>query len=114
MAKVDISQRRRKNSSGNALLENTFTLIPLLALVLAFFNFGFAIYKWTTLQNAVREGCRYAITFQTISGYGQDGSIGQIVKEFSMGMVDPTLTGAAQQVFINYYNPVNTSRTTGA
>jgi Flp pilus assembly protein TadG len=113
MRTAQISKRRRRSSGGNALLESTFTLVPLMALILAFFNFGFAIYKWTTLQNAVREGCRYAITFQTMSGLGQDASIGAIVKEFGMGMVDPTLTGSSQQVFINYYSPTNTNRTTG-
>jgi Flp pilus assembly protein TadG len=113
MAKANISERRKRTSGGNALVESAVTMVPLFALILAFFNFGFAIYKWTTLQNAVREGCRYAITFQTATGSGQDASIKAIVQEFSMGMIDPTLTGSAQQVFVNYYSPTNTDRTTG-
>ena len=105
MAKANISERRRRTSGGNALVESAVTMVPLFAMILAFFNFGFAIYKWTTLQNAVREGCRYAITFQTATGLGQDASIKQIVQEFSMGLVDATLTGNAQQIFVNYYDP---------
>src|SRR5450631_3422069 len=112
MARAKISEKRRRKSGGNALVESAVTMVPLFAIILAFFNFGFAIYKWTTLQNAVREGCRYAITFQAPSGH-QDTDIGLKVQQFSMGLVDPTLTGTNQQVFINYFNPANTDRITG-
>ena len=33
-----------------------------------------AIFAWTSLQKAVREGCRYAITYQT-GGGGEDEAI---------------------------------------
>jgi len=71
---------------------------------MACFNFGFAIYRWTTLQNAVREGCRYAITFQAPSGH-QDTDVKLKVQAFSMGMLDASLTGSSQQIFVNYFDP---------
>src|SRR5437868_11270462 len=94
--KDTFSERRKRTSGGNAIMEGTFVLVPLFALILACFNFGFAIYRWTTLQNAVREGCRYAITFQAPSG-SQDTDIKLKVQQFSMGMLDASLTGPAQQ-----------------
>jgi len=63
---------RTRRRSGQAMLEITFTILPTFALLFAFVDFGLLLFRWSTLQNAVREGCRYAITFQTQSGQGQD------------------------------------------
>ena len=57
------------------MLEAVFTLLPTFALIFAFVDFGLLLFRWATLQNAVREGCRYAITFQTATGKGQDASV---------------------------------------
>src|SRR5579864_4979577 len=72
---------RNKRRSGNAILETVFTLLPTLALIFAFVDFGLVLFRWSTLQNAVREGCRYATTFQTSGTNGQDASIEAIVQE---------------------------------
>src|ERR1035437_2596577 len=58
-----ISDRRRQRSGGNALLETAFTIVPVFALICAFADFGLVLFRWSTMQNAIREGCRYAITF---------------------------------------------------
>jgi Flp pilus assembly protein TadG len=47
------------------MIESAFTLLPTFALFFAFVDFGLMLYRWSSLQNAVREGVRYAITFQT-------------------------------------------------
>jgi Flp pilus assembly protein TadG len=98
----DPINRRR---SGNAILEGALCILPLFALILAFVDFGLMMYRWATLQNAVREGCRYAITYQTGSGMGQDASTEQIVQQFSMGLV--STTDSPQHIFVNYYAPTN-------
>jgi len=49
------SSRRR---SGNALFESVFTILPTFALIFAFVDFGLLLFRWATLQNGVREGCR--------------------------------------------------------
>jgi Flp pilus assembly protein TadG len=105
MAKAKISERRKRKSGGNTIMESAFTLMPIFAIIIGFVNYGLSIYRWSTLQNAVREGCRYAITYQTQSGLGQDQSIMNTVQANSLGLVDASLTGAAQQIFVRYYTP---------
>ena len=96
---------RRRRQGGNALLESVFTILPTFALIFAFVDFGLMIFRWATLENAVREGCRYAITFQTSGSLGQDASIEAVVQQYAMGMV--TTTDTPQHIFVNYYAPTN-------
>ncbi len=96
-------QRRRRG--GNVLLEATLTILPTFALIFAFIDFGMVLFRWATLQNAVREGCRYAITFQTSGVLGQDASIEAVVQQYAMGFV--TTTDSPQHIFVNYYAPTN-------
>jgi len=98
-AVTSVSGRRRRKSGGNALVEWMFVLLPTFALITAFFDVSFALFSWTTIQNAVREGCRYAITFQTNGGQNQDASIKTIVAQNSMGLV----TVAGGLINVNYY-----------
>jgi len=100
-----VSQQRLRNSGGNMFLESVFTLLPTFALVCAFADFGLAMFRWTTLQNAVREGCRYAITFQTGTSGHQDAAIEAVVQQYAFGMV--TTTDTPQHIFVNYYAPTN-------
>jgi Flp pilus assembly protein TadG len=99
-----LSERNRRRS-GNAILEGAFTILPVFALILAFVDFGLILFRWTTLQNAVREGCRYAITYQLATGLNQDASIEQVVQTYSMGFV--TTSDSPQHIFVNYYAPTN-------
>jgi Flp pilus assembly protein TadG len=96
---------RDKRRSGNAIIEAVFTMLPMFALIFAFVDFGLLLFRWCTLQNAVREGCRYAITFQTSGNLGQDASIEHIVQQYAMGIV--TTGDSPQHIFVNYYAPSN-------
>lgn len=87
------------------MLEGVFTILPTFALLFAFVDFGLLLFRWATLQNAVREGCRYAITFQTASGQGQDASIEAVVQQYAMGIVKAT--DSPQDIFVKYYSPTN-------
>jgi hypothetical protein len=98
-----VSERCLRRSGGNAIFESVFTLIPTFAIIFAFMDFGLMIFRWTTLQNAVREGCRYAITFQTSGGLGQDASIEQVVAQYAYSMVSPS--DSPQHIFVQYYSP---------
>jgi Flp pilus assembly protein TadG len=102
--KKGLSSRNRKRS-GNAIIEGVFTILPTFALIFAFLDFGLLLFRWATLQNAVREGCRYAITFQTGNGLGQDASIEAVVQQFAMGIV--TTTDTPQHIFVTYYSTTN-------
>jgi Flp pilus assembly protein TadG len=99
------SSRRRAASRGNVLVESVFTLLPTFALIFAMTDFSLMIFRWTTLQNAVREGTRYAVTFQTQTGFGQDASIQNIVQQYAMGFVKRT--DSPQTIYVKYYNTSN-------
>ncbi|HTB16851.1 MAG TPA: TadE/TadG family type IV pilus assembly protein [Bryobacteraceae bacterium] len=96
---------RNRRRAGAALLEFALTVLPTFGLILAFVDFGLLLFRWATLQNAVREGCRYAITFQTTGTSGQDASIEAVVQHYAMGMVSPT--DNPQDIFVKYYSPTN-------
>jgi Flp pilus assembly protein TadG len=81
------------------MIEWMLVLLPTMALITAFFDITFTLFSWATIQNAVSEGCRYAITFQTITGDGQDLSIQTTVAADSMGLV----TAAGGLISVNYY-----------
>lgn len=90
------------------MLEVVFTILPTFALIFGLTDCGFMIFRWSTLQNAVREGVRYAITFQTEAGpggqsLGQDASVKQVVEHYSLGMVSAADDPA--HIFVNYYDP---------
>jgi Flp pilus assembly protein TadG len=84
------------------MIELALTFLPTFALLFAFVDFGMAIFIWSSLQNAVREGCRYAITYQT-GGSGQDAAIKAVVQRFSMGFASATAN--PDQIVVNYYAP---------
>jgi Flp pilus assembly protein TadG len=98
-----VSLRRKKSSGGNAMAEWAFVLLPTMALLSAFTDLSIALFSWSTLQNAVREGCRYAITYQTnaVPGQGQDANIKMIVQRNSMGLVSSSASPA--MIFVNYF-----------
>jgi Flp pilus assembly protein TadG len=94
--------RRKSSERGNTLIETSLVLVPLLALLFAIIDFGFAIFLRSTFQHAVREGVRYAVTFQTMAGLGHDASIKKTVQDNSMGFLH---SGNANLIQINYFLP---------
>lgn len=106
-ARARVSERRRVTSGGSQLVELAFVALPFFALLTGFFDVSFVLFSWSTIQNAVREGCRYAITFQTAPPSGatwtcnghQDNCIENDVAYNSMGLV----TQAGGLINVNYY-----------
>lgn len=96
-------RRRHTNQGGNAVLEGALALPPLFMILFATIDFSMALLMRNTAQAAVREGVRYAVTGQTMSGMGQDASIRQVIENNSLGFI--TSSNAASLVTINYYNP---------
>jgi len=107
LARAKVSERRRITSSGSQWVELAFVLLPFMALITAFFDVSFVLFSWSTIQNAVREGCRYAITFQTTPPNGatwtcngtQDNCIENDVVANAMGLV----TVAGGLINVNFY-----------
>ena len=104
-----VSPRRKRRSGGNAFVELSLTLLPTLAIITGFFDVSFALFSWSTIQNAVREGCRFAITFQTTMPDGSacpsashlDSCVAQVVANNSMGLIPSN----SPLVFSNYFAP---------
>lgn len=60
-----VSALRRRAAPGQALVEFALVLPLLVLLLLGIFDFGRAIYAYTTVNNAAREAARLAIVDQT-------------------------------------------------
>lgn len=97
------------------LVESAFTFLPLLAVLFAVVDISLAIFVKNTVTFAVRQGVRYAVTSQTVTGLGHDASIKSVVEASSLGLLDalsPNGDGAAQ-ISITYYDPVSLAKMTG-
>ena len=101
-----------RSTRGNTFLETALVLTPVLALLFGIIDFSMAIFVRATLQSAVREGVRYAVTYQT-SGGCQDASIKAVVQSNAMGLVSSSANGAL--IHTRYYAPTDlTTEVTGA
>ncbi len=111
---------RRRSQSGASLVEAAVIILPFLALFFALFDFGMALFLENTMQFAVRQGVRYAITSQTQTGLGQVASIRSVVNTNSFGFLSyvapgpPTTTCAGTAcISVNfYYQDLSTSPST--
>lgn len=75
-----------------------------MAMIFAILDFSLVIFLKSTFQFAVREGVRYAITYQTEGGSGQDASIKHVVQNRSLGFLAGSKISYIQ---VNYYPPSN-------
>jgi len=93
---------RNKSRCGNTLVELALVLTPLFALLLAIIEVSMPIFKKSTFVSAVREGCRYGITYQTTyngtSYTSQSAAIKAVVQANSMGFLADT-----SNIHVNYY-----------
>jgi Flp pilus assembly protein TadG len=88
---------RRRSQRGSEILEFTLVLLPSLGFLFLILNVAWAVYSRSTLQYAVAQGVRYAVTSQTISGMGQRASIQTVVQNNAFGKLRTT-SGAATGV----------------
>jgi Flp pilus assembly protein TadG len=95
--------RRRLRQAGAELVEFSLVMIPLFGVLFLVIDLSWMLFARATLQYAVREGVRYAVTGQTMTGMGQDASIRTVVQQSSMGI----LSGAsgASLITITYFDP---------
>jgi Flp pilus assembly protein TadG len=77
-------------------------MVLLFAVLLLIFNAGWGVFVKATLQHAVAEGCRYAITGQTSGTNGQKASIVSIVQNQAMGLLSGSQAGT---ISVTFYNP---------
>lgn len=105
--------RNRNGRRGSSFVEAAFVFIPLMAVIVAIFDYSLVIMTRSTLQHAVREGLRYAITYQTMSGMSHDASIREVVKNNALGFLN-SVNGSENpcKICIRYYNPNTLAFTT--
>ena len=60
-----IRKSRGKRRRGNLMIETPIILIPFLSLIFGVFEYSRLMMDWNLLNNAAREGCRYAIANNT-------------------------------------------------
>ncbi|MCX6632789.1 MAG: pilus assembly protein, partial [Candidatus Solibacter sp.] len=110
--------RRRANSSrrrGDVLVEGAFAILPLLAILFAVLDFSIALFVKNTVQFAVCQGVRFAITSRTLPGKGHDASVKTVVQGYTLGFLDYLSADhvGANRVSITYYDPVSLAPVAG-
>jgi Flp pilus assembly protein TadG len=94
--------RQKARQRGSEPVEATLVMIPLLLMTFLMLDLSMVIFLRTTMQEAVREGSRYAITGQCPSGWYQDDAIKAVVKQYALGFLNSTTAAATIHVqFVN-------------
>lgn len=99
-----------RSERGSEIIEFGFVILPLFALVFLNMDAAWVIFAKASLQYAVRQGCRYAVTGQVIAGLGEDASIKTVVANNSFGFLSGT--NSQNNISIQYFNPVTLKATT--
>lgn len=94
---------RAYKQRGSQVVEFGLVIVPFCAFIFLLMDLSWAIFVKGTMQYAVREGVRYAVTGRTMPAMGQDASIKTIVQQNAMGFLNGS-AGAAE-IFIRYYTP---------
>src|SRR5882724_3154207 len=94
----------RLRQRGSQTIEGGLITLIMFGLIFLIFDMAFSLYIKSTLQEAARDGVRFAITGQTLAGdaYLND-SIVKTVQKSALGL----LSGAsgACKVSVSYYDP---------
>jgi len=109
---------RNHRRSGTGLLELAFFMMPSFALICGFLDVGMTLFTWNTLQNAVREGTRYAITYQIDGSGHQVTAIKNTVSTWAMGLVQASTTSASganvPYIEVKFYTPPTVANPNGS
>jgi Flp pilus assembly protein TadG len=91
------------------MLEFTLVMLPMLMFLFLLMDVAWAVYSRATMQYAVAQGVRYAVTSQTITGLGQKDSIRTIVQKSAFGRLGADSTAAAwSNIQVHFYLPDGT------
>ena len=94
---------------GSQLVEAGLVLLPLFALLFIAMDAAWAAFVKATLEHAVREGVRYAVTGQTSGQSGQVASIEAFVKDRALGLLDGDQAGTLS---VEFLDPVTLTQAT--
>jgi Flp pilus assembly protein TadG len=90
------------------MLEFTLAFLPVLGFVFLILNIAWAVYSRATLQYAVAQGVRYAVTSQTTGGMGQRASVQSVVQSHAFGALKATAGAATgvngwNNIYVDWY-----------
>ena len=103
---------RRMRQRGSEPVEVSLVIVPMLLMTFLMLDLSMVIFVRTTMQEAVREGARYAITGQNTTGPCQDDSIKAVVKASALGFLNPA--AAAATIHVQFINPSTGGQGTNA
>ena len=95
--------RSRTGRKGVEVIEFGLVLIPMLGFTLLIMDIAWAIFGRGLLQNAVREGVRYAVTSQTQTGMGQKDSVKSVVQDNALGLLADS--AGYDMIQVRFYTP---------
>jgi len=81
---------RKVKQRGSEMIEFTLVLLPFLGFTFLILNIAWAVYTRSTVQHAVAQGVRYAVTSQTMNGWGARASIQKYVQQNAFARLGAT------------------------
>lgn len=88
--------------------------LPVFGFTFLLMDVAWAVRTQATLQYAVNEGVRYAVTSQTVGALGQRGSIQTIVQQNALGLLSTDKTTAGtngwNHIYVDWYTADGTSQ----
>ena len=99
---------RKVKQRGSEMIEFTLVLLPFLGFTFLILNIAWAVYTRSTLQYAVAQGVRYAVTSQTTGTMGQRASIQTAVQQNAFGRLGATAGAATgvngwNNIYVDWY-----------
>lgn len=112
---IEISRTRsRKRQRGAETLAGALALIVMIPFIVVITDIAWGVFVKVTLQHAVREGVRFAVTNQVSSNpgggsFGQLDSIRGVVSRYAGGV----LQGQEDKVTVKFYSGTTLNEDTG-
>jgi Flp pilus assembly protein TadG len=78
-----VHKRRGRRRRAATLVETAMVFLPLVVLMFGIFEYGRLLMAWNLLNNAAREGCRYALVNNTSATISTD--VQSIVTNYMAG-----------------------------
>jgi len=94
--------RLKRLERGQELVEFALVLILFLVVLMVIFDMGRAVYYYSTIHNAAREGARHGITDQNagnIQAFAQNVAVGLDIDPV-VGITEDTVTVSIDYVFV--------------
>ncbi len=103
--------RRGKRESGNAMIEGSLYLLPLMALIFGILDFSMALFITGAFQAAARDAAIFTTTYNLMYNgttySSQTAAAKAIVYGETFGFINATNDAAHAYVQVNYYYPNN-------